>query len=283
MFNTKEGKSFRAAGRTDMGRSQVLYNRRHGKHRGGRVGQQIPVHQRQQDGRRSELIKVAEENSLQFDETSSTTAFHDYDALEEENLIASFTQAYDNFQYGAGEYGLSHEAAISLMDDDNNLISISSLGVTTSQDDRIQQNNPLQIDCMALAKLLAVLPAHMRLNLPEDMGKYLDDALDSGVLDSEKKTLAALKLQSLREAHERADNEEHRATKAILTKEKKSRSTSATERENYDDTSKFSCSEISLANLNTKTEAKEFGRAETNTKRENDEEDLEEWLDGIIS
>jgi hypothetical protein len=266
-----------------MGRSQVLYNRRHGKQRGGRVGQRNPGHQRQ-DGRWSELIKVADENSQRFDETSnSSTAFHDNDALEEENLIASFTQAYDNFQCGAGEYGSSHEAAISLMDDDNNLISISSLGVTTSQDDRIKQNNPLQIDSMALAKLLSVLPALMRLNLPEDMGKYLDDALGSGIFDSEKKTLAALKLQSLREAHERSDDEEQRATKAILSKEQNSRSSSATEREIYDDASKFSCSEISLANLNTITEAKEFGRAEATTRRENDEEDLEAWLDGIIS
>lgn len=263
----------------DMGRSQVLYNQRHGKQRGGRKGQRAGGHQRHV-GRRSEAAPVEHTPQHNQSTSSSTPSVHFHGALVEENLLASFTQAYDNFQYGAGDYGSSVVTLTDGLDDDIIVNSMSSLSVNAVQDERFQQKNRLHIDAMALAKLLSTLPSTTRLNLSDDMGNYLVNLLDKDLfLDDEKKSLTALKLESLREAHERAYEEEQRAFRQTLCNRESNTSILEFKDERSRDTD--NSLNISLVKLNALTEGTMAVEAQVN--QENEEEDLDAWLDSVIS
>jgi hypothetical protein len=214
--------------------------------------------------------------------SSSTSSVHLHGALVEENLLASFTQAYDNFQYGAGDYGSSVVTLTDDLDDDNIVNSMSSLGVTAVQDERFQQNNRLQIDAMALAKLLSTLPATTRLNLSDDMGHYLLNLLEKDCfLDDEKKSFTAHKLESLREAHERAYEEEQRASRLTFCNGESNTSILELIGERSSDTDNSLNISLSLVNLNALTEGTMAVDAQVN--QENEEEDLDAWLDSVIS
>lgn len=233
----------------------MLYNQRHGKQRGGRKGPRMGGHPRPVDRRTEPLIEASTKHPTQLRQ-------------EEENLLASFTQAYDNFQQGAGDYGSSVVTLVDGLDEDTVENTMSSLRISVGQEDDFQLQNCLQIDAMALAKLLSTLPISTRMHLSEDMGNYL--VQDCGD-DEKRKSLAAHKLESLREAQERAYEEEQRASRQALFNHPSSTNSLEFQQEESSNTD------------NPCNVAKSNMAVEANIQLENEEEDLDAWLDSVIS
>mmetsp|Transcript_26813 Transcript_26813/g.38473 ORF Transcript_26813/g.38473 Transcript_26813/m.38473 type:complete len:137 (+) Transcript_26813:374-784(+) len=134
-------------------------------------------------------------------------------------------------------------------------------------DGPIHQNTPFQIDAMAMAKLFVALPASVRLNIPEEMGKHLDGAaviFGSGIND--KRTLAEQKIHSVRELHER-----------IYEEEQKRKSLAPSNLISTDTKIKPCC-------IEDKGSREETCGSDTRKDDDNDdEEDLDAWLDEVIS
>lgn len=248
----------------------MLYNQRHGKQRGGRKGQRMGGHPRHVGRRTEPLIEASAEHSPQVHPTA--VQFHG--ALEDENLLASFTQAYDNFQYGAGDYGSSVVALVDGFDEYTVEKTTSSLSITAGQDDGFQLKNRLQIDAMALAKLFSTLPTSTRINLSDDMGKYLVTVMEQGCGDDNRKSLAAHKLESLREANERAYEEEQRASRQASSNDPSN--TDYLEIQYEGSSSTDNPHNVNLANSKAIAD-------EAKVQLENEEEDLDAWLESVIS
>jgi hypothetical protein len=114
------------------------------------------------------------------------------------------------------------------------------------------------------------------------MGHYLLNLLEKDCfLDDEKKSFTAHKLESLREAHERAYEEEQRASRLTFCNGESNTSILELIGERSSDTDNSLNISLSLVNLNALTEGTMAVNAQVN--QENEEEDLDAWLDSVIS
>ncbi|EJK71009.1 hypothetical protein THAOC_07591 [Thalassiosira oceanica] len=235
-----------------MGRSQVLRNRTKGRPgergrgrcRGGRGGGGAQSSKAQRN--RANLDKLGD-NSYRFERDRRTAASigEHYDGLLDDiNFIPGASGEY---------YGESHETAAA-RDDDLLADATAALSIRGRGGDG--EDDWMKIDMKLLEKRLCEVPIHKRLNIPWHVGKHIEDQYGaSGAGKGRARTIAQMREAAKIEDHVTSEAaKEH--SKAILSS-----------------TAKDSVPGIEDG----------VAREDESGTAADDEEDLEAWLDDMIS